>query len=204
MIEWWILEGAEIDKPLSEQNLSADIQRLLLKHYSLDSREKPWYEKVSLKPLSEKDYSRLEKQQLSWRKLSADNSLLDLRFQGKALTEETIAVLADYASYITWLNLSEANVQNSALEAIAKMENLTRLYLQKNDLSDTNLDLLGSLDHLEILNLHSTQVDQQIFDIAKQLPALKKLYLWNTAVSSNQIKSQQALFPDTDLVGGLE
>jgi hypothetical protein len=30
------------------------------------------------------------------------------------------------------------------------------------------------------------------------------LYLWNTAVSSNQIKSQQALFPDTDLVGGLE
>ena len=84
------------------------------------------------------------------------------------------------------------------------MENLTRLYLQKNDLSDTNLDLLGSLDHLEILNLHSTQVDQQIFDIAKQLPALKKLYLWNTAVSSNQIKSQQALFPDTDLVGGLE
>jgi Leucine-rich repeat (LRR) protein len=159
---------------------------------------------VSLKPLSEKDYSRLEKQQLSWRKLSADNSLLDLRFQGKALTEETIAVLADYASYITWLNLSEANVQNSALEAIAKMENLTRLYLQKNDLSDTNLDLLGSLDHLEILNLHSTQVDQQIFDIAKQLPALKKLYLWNTAVSSNQIMSQQALFPDTDLVGGLE
>jgi hypothetical protein len=84
------------------------------------------------------------------------------------------------------------------------MENLTRLYLQKNDLSDTNLDLLSSLDHLEILNLHSTQVDQQIFDIAKQLPTLKKLYLWNTAVSSNQIMSQQALFPDTDLVGGLE
>ena len=204
LIEWWILEGAEIDKPLSEERLSADIQHLLLKHYSLDSREKPWYEKVSLKPLSEQDYSRLEKQQLSWRKLSAANSLLDIRYQGKEITEETIAVLTDYASYITWLNLSEANVQNSALDAIAQMENLTRLYLQNNDLSDTNLDLLSSLNHLEILNLHSTQVDQQIFDIAKQLPALKKLYLWNTGISGSQIKSQQVLFPNTALVGGLE
>lgn len=204
LIEWWILEGAEIDKPLSKQRLSSDIQHLLLQHYSLDSREKPWYEKVSLKPLSEQDYSRLEKQQLSWRKLSAANSLLDIRYQGKEITEETIAVLADYASYITWLNLSEANVQNSALDAIAQMENLTRLYLQKNDLSDTNLDLLSSLNHLEILNLHSTQVDQQIFDIAKQLPALKKLYLWNTGISGSQIKSQQVLFPNTALVGGLE
>ena len=204
LIEWWILEGAEIDKPLSEEHLSADIQHLLLKHYSLDSREKPWYEKVSLKPLSEQDYSRLEKQQLSWRKLSAANSLLDIRYQGKEITEETIAVLTDYASYITWLNLSEANVQNSALDAIAQMENLTRLYLQNNDLSDTNLDLLSSLNHLEILNLHSTQVDQQIFDIAKQLPALKKLYLWNTGISGSQIKSQQVLFPNTALVGGLE
>ena len=84
------------------------------------------------------------------------------------------------------------------------MENLTRLYLQNNDLSDTNLDLLSSLNHLEILNLHSTQVDQQIFDIAKQLPALKKLYLWNTGISGSQIKSQQVLFPNTALVGGLE
>ena len=131
-------------------------------------------------------------------------SLLDIRYQGKEITEETIAVLTDYASYITWLNLSEANVQNNALDAIAQMENLTRLYLQKNDLSDTNLDLLSSLNHLEILNLHSTQVDQQIFDIAKQLPALKKLYLWNTGISGSQIKSRQVLFPNTALVGGLE
>jgi uncharacterized membrane protein len=204
LIEWWILEGAPVDSPLSKQKITPDIQNLLLKNYALDSREKPWYEKVELEPLKETDYSRLEQLQFSWRKLSEENPLLDIRFQGISLTEESIEVLGQYAPYITWLNLSEANVQNNALEAISKMENLTRLYLQNNPLLNAELDLLISLTHLEILNLHSTKIDQSVFEVAKQLPSLKKLFLWNTPLTNTQIESQQSFFPNTTLIGGLE
>ena len=204
LIECWILEGAEIDSALSEQSLSEGIQSLLLKQYNVDTREKPWFEKVSLKPLSQDDYLILEKHQLSWRKLADENSLLDVRFQGNSLNDNTIAVLKKYAQYITWLNLSEVDLQNKTLETISNMQNLTRLYLQKSDLSNVKLSLLSPLKHLEILNLHSTQVDQQVFDVAMQLPSLKKVYLWNTAVSTDQIKSQQSFFPNTAFIGGLE
>lgn len=204
LIEWWILEGAELDKALLEQSLSEDIQRLLKKQYNLDTRDKPWFEKVSLSPLSQDDFLLFEKHQLSWRTLAAENSLLDVRFQGGTLNDETISVLKKYAPYITWLNLSESKVQNKALEAISNMQNLTRLYLQKNDLSNVKLTILSPLKHLEILNLHSTKVGIQVFEVAKQLPSLKKLYLWNTAVTNDQIKRQQSLLTNTELIGGLD
>ena len=84
------------------------------------------------------------------------------------------------------------------------MQNLTRLYLQKNDLSNVKLTILSPLKHLEILNLHSTKVGIQVFEVAKQLPSLKKLYLWNTAVTNDQIKRQQSLLTNTELIGGLD
>ena len=130
--------------------------------------------------------------------------MLDVRFQGGTLNDETISVLKKYAPYITWLNLSESKVQNKALEAISNMQNLTRLYLQKNDLSNVKLTILSPLKHLEILNLHSTKVGIQVFEVAKQLPSLKKLYLWNTAVTNDQIKRQQSLLTNTELIGGLD
>ncbi len=204
LLEWWIMEGAPIEVPLAAQTIPQEIQSLLLKNYTLDARTKPWFEKVKLTPLTEKDLNRLEQNQLRWRKLSEENELLDIRLQGDQITEEAIAVLNDYAPYITWLNLSNTKLENNSLKVIAKMENLTRLNLQKSNLSKINLSPLTSLNHIEILNLHSTQVDQDIFEIVKQLPSLKKLYLWNTAVTNQQIIAQQNFFPALELIGGLE
>lgn len=204
LLEWWIMEGAPIEVPLAAQTIPQEIQSLLLKNYTLDARTKPWFEKVKLTPLTEKDLHRLEQNQLRWRKLSEENELLDIRLQGDQITEEAIAVLNDYAPYITWLKLSNTKLENNSLKVIAKMENLTRLNLQKSNLSKINLSPLTSLNHIEILNLHSTQVDQGIFEIVKQLPSLKKLYLWNTAVTNQQIIAQQNFFPALELIGGLE
>lgn len=84
------------------------------------------------------------------------------------------------------------------------MKNITRLHLHKNPLANADHSLLSSLNHLELLNLHSTEVNKIVFDVVKQLPALKKLCLWNTALTNNKIKAQQELFPNTELIGGLE
>lgn len=80
LIEWFILEGALIGTPLSKGNLTSSIKSQLLKDYSLDTRIKPWYEKVSLIALTEDDLTKFELHQFSWRKLSSNNQLLDICF----------------------------------------------------------------------------------------------------------------------------
>lgn len=204
LIEWWILEGAHIKTPLSEKNLTTAVRSLLLEDYSLDTRTKPWYERVSLKPLSEEDLKKFEINQLSLRKLSVNNQLLDIRFQGDFITDEALLIMEKYAPYITWLNLSGANVQNETLKVVSKMENITRLYLHKNSLANSDLSILSSLNHLELLNLHSTQINNKVFEIVRKLPSLKKLYIWNTGIKKSEIERQQDLFPNIELIGGIE
>ena len=125
-------------------------------------------------------FNDLDKHNFSCKKLSSENSLLDIRYNGSQIQEKDLLILEKYAPYVTWLNLSESKLKSSHLKVISKMENLTRLSLQKNDLKTDALKSLSNLNHLEILNLHSTQVDKKIFELIEKIKSLKKVFLWNT------------------------
>ena len=86
------------------------------------------------------------------------------------------------------------------LEIMGKMENLTRLNLQKNRIKASDLTSLSTLKHLEVLNLHSTQVNKEVFELIKNIPSLKKVFLWNTKVRLGDISKNRAKFPTTELV----
>jgi len=81
------------------------------------------------------------------------------------------------------------------------MENLTRLSLQKNFMDTEAITPLLYLEHLEILNLHSTQVDKNLFDLIKSMNSLKKVFIWNTNITSDQIKNQKDQFNSIEIIG---
>jgi len=203
LVEWWIRGGAEANLALGRLQPNQVIQQLLLKRFSVDTRVKPWYETVQLEPLPESAYLAIENAGFSWRKLSDDNSLLDLRFQGNEFSDKAIAALDEYAPYITWLNLSDSKLRGSQLKVLAKMLNLTRLGLQKNPLVSKDLNFLNSLEHLSVLNLHSTRVNNSIFEVVKRFPVLEKLFLWNTRVTTQGIQDNQQSIPNTKIIGGI-
>ena len=169
----------------------------------MDTRAKPWVEKVKLDPLPDSVFIALENANFSWRTLSQFNPLLDIRFQGDKLSSEAVALLETYAPYITWLNLSGCKVKNSDLKVIAKLKNLTRLNLQQNPIKARDLVSLNTLTHLEVLNLHSTLVNQDVFEILKTIPSLKKVFLWNTKVSTRAVLKNKAAFPQTEIISKL-
>ena len=63
---------------------------------------------------------------------------------------------------------------------------------------------LLNLDHLEILNLHSTKVDREIFELIENLKSLKKVFLWNTLVTSKEINNQNQKYEGIEIVGNSE
>lgn len=200
LVQWWIQEGANYAGSLNEFSITPEIQTLLLKQYGLDTREKPWVEKVNLDPLPPSAVIALEKANFSMRTLSQNNPLLDLRYQGEKLSKQALTLMETYAPYITWLNLSNCKLTNSDLKTIAKLENLTRLNLQQNSIRTNDLAPLNTLSHLEVLNLHSTLVNQDVFEILKSIPSLKKVFLWNTKVSLNAVLKNKPAFPSTELI----
>lgn len=200
LVQWWIQEGANYAGSLNEFSVTPEIQTLLLKQYGLDTREKPWVEKVNLDPLPPSAVIALEKANFSMRTLSQNNPLLDLRYQGEKLSKQALTLMETYAPYITWLNLSNCKLTNSDLKTIAKLENLTRLNLQQNSIRTNDLAPLNTLSHLEVLNLHSTLVNQDVFEILKSIPSLKKVFLWNTKVSLNAVLKNKPAFPSTELI----
>ena len=200
LVQWWIQEGANYSGSLNEFSITPEIQTLLLKQYGLDTREKPWVEKVKLDPLPPSAVIALEKANFSLRTLSQNNPLLDLRYQGEKLSQKALTLMETYAPYITWLNLSNCKLTNSDLKTIAKLENLTRLNLQQNSIRTNDLAPLNTLSHLEVLNLHSTLVNQDVFEILKSIPSLKKVFLWNTKVSLNTILKNKPAFPSTEFI----
>ena len=204
LLEWWINTGASTESPLSKSNPDSKIQYLLMKKYALDTRAKPWYEKIRLEPLDNNALVELEQHNFSFRTLSVKNSLLDIRYNGTQITEKDLEVLEKFATHVTWLNLSESQVQKKHIDRLSKMINLTRLSLQKNPLETNALYSLTNLDHLEVLNLHSTQVDNRIFDLLQSISSLKKVFLWDTKVSSTQLKNKLAQFDKIEIIGSSE
>ena len=75
LLEWWIKEGAPTNIPISKMKIDPNIQSLLIKNYSLDTKTKPWYEKVVLDKLNSEVFIELEKHNFSCRNLSINNSL---------------------------------------------------------------------------------------------------------------------------------
>ena len=146
----------------------------------------------------------LEKHNFTFRTLSAENSLLDIRYRGSKISDEDLTILEKYASYVTWLNLSDCRLGLEQLQIVSKMKNLTRLYLQKNPINTKALKPLLELKHLEILNLHSTNVDNEIFDFISSFDNLKKVFLWNTRLTSKDILKQANQSENIELIGGLE
>ena len=195
LMEWWIEEGASYSQTLAEISPKSSVQKLLLSYYGMDIREKPWVEKVSLSPLAETDYETLENANFTWRNLSKDNPLLDLKYDGKKLTKKSLATLLMYAPYITWLNLSSCDFSNRELNVLSEMVNLTRLNLQKSNIKTIDLKELVSLTHLEILNLHSTPVNKEIFQILKEIPSLKRVFLWNTKIPLKAFEENKTTLP---------
>jgi len=52
--------------------------------------------------------------------------------------------------------------------------------------------------------LHSTQVDKNLFDLIKSMNSLKKVFIWNTNITSDQIKNQKDQFNSIEIIGNLE
>jgi len=203
VLEWWINNGADLEKPLNEHEIPVPMQPVILRLFGLDTQPKPWYESVNIPPADSLQLSSLEEAGFSVKTLGQLNPLLDIKFSGSELTETQLQQLEKVKDHITWLSLAQTKFQDDWLAIVGKFPNLTRLQLEKTNISDAGLAHLIGLEHIEALNLYGTDITDAAIDHLKAIPNLKRVYLWGTKVSAQAANSLQEANPELEVIGGI-
>jgi len=183
ILEWWINQGASFESSVNELEVKENMKPVLLRQYGLNTEPRPWYEKVQIQALDSMQITTIAGHGFKVRTLGGANPLLDVSYSGTDLTQEKIAALEVAKKHITWLSLTDTNVENEWLLVLSGFSNLTRLELDKTRISDEGIIHLAGLSHLEALNLYASQVSNISLPILQELPDLKRVYLSRTKVT---------------------
>ena len=134
------------------------------------------------------------------RTISDGSNLLDVSFlpnkNKKSIDVDELLPLKDQ---IVYLNLSNLNLGDEDLETIGQFENMVRLSIHSNPITNDGLSFLAKLQNLEALNLYGTQIGDNGLERLELLQKLSRVYLWNTQVTKEKIENLKAKRPDLEI-----
>lgn len=198
LLSWWIEMGADSSGRLTEVEVPDRIKALLMRDYKLDTRPKPYVETANTEPIDEAAKAKLEEAGFSVQMLAANSNFVEVgpRVIQAQVSSEQIEALLEAKEQITWVNFGGAGIKDEDLKVIGQLPELTRLRLEKNQITDAGVAQLKGLQHLESLNLYATEITDASLDVIAGLPSLKKVYLWQTKVSQEGIESLRSKRPE--------
>ena len=97
LIKWWINHGLKNDNSLAELELSNEDKLLLNKLFEIDTKEKPWYEKLkNLAELKLDDLKILEEKNLSWKQLANNYPVIEIKFNGNKINDDDLSEILKF------------------------------------------------------------------------------------------------------------
>ena len=121
----------------------------------------------------------------------------------KSLDDEGFKKLAPIAESLTTVKIGSTSISEAALtEELPKMKNLTKLDLSQMEIGDTALDAVAQLKELEWLNLYGTKVTDAGLLKLKTLPKLSKLYLWGSKATPKGAEALKKELPQVEAFFG--
>ena len=203
-MEWWLKIGASFETSIAQYEVPEEIQLILLRDYGVDSKLKPYFERIQVPQLSESQISEMIVLGLRVKPIANGNNLLSIKPNTITFNKEQEAVILRSKDQITWLDLNGKNVEDGMLVSVGQLTNLTALNLNNNPITDEGLANITELKHLEVLNLYGTSVTDNSLLYLKNLSALKRIYIWKTEISKQGVNDLIQEIPGLQVVGGID
>jgi len=202
LIEWWINTGATFEKNLEELEISADIKLLLTEMYGISFLKKSAIEMLEVDAANAKDMDLIREAGFQLSEIAEGNNLLDVKAKSGAIANFEILLKAK--DQIGWLDVSDAEIDDSQVTVVAQLPHLTRLNLKGTAIGNVDVQALEKLSLLESLNLIGTNITDEGLAYLKNLSSLNTVYLWQTKVSAEAIKTLQEQRPDLEVIQGFK
>jgi hypothetical protein len=204
LVGWWLESGAPVDKSVATTTAPAGIQAILLSRHKLDTKPKSHIEKTKIDPVAELVMQQISDQGFAIHQIAMNNNFVDVKWKDIDTLDinQKIVILEKVADQIAWLDLGGSNLQDDALGVVGKMNNLVRLKMEDNPITDKGIKDLKNLKHLESLNVYKTKISDLSAPDLAQLRGLKKLFVWQTDFTDDGINQLKATVPDVEVIGG--
>ncbi len=204
LIGWWIDEGGDFDKAISDVDIPKDIKQILEENWKVSLVKKSFVETANVTPVATEIMTGLTDIGFTGSPLASGNNFLDIRYNklGETPSNADLQKLLGAKEQITWLNLANKNITDEMLMTIGQLSNLTRLQIQQNPISDKGITSLEGLTNLETLNLYGTDITDAALASIEKLPNLKKLFLWQTKVTTEGAEGLKNKLPKLVIVMG--
>lgn len=199
MLSWWIAEGANFDKKISEVNVPEDIGIMIAAIDYSPPREikKAFNLPEPPQPANDADITAIGKAGILVMQLAQDTKYLSANVinVAKSFNDAQVKLLVPVKDHLTWLDLSRSGITDQAAADLGQLSKLTKLHLENTVISDKTLQEIGKLENLEYLNLYGTKVTDEGLQNLENLKKLKKLYVWQTGVTQAGVDKLKSAVP---------
>ncbi|MEC7856691.1 MAG: c-type cytochrome domain-containing protein [Verrucomicrobiota bacterium] len=187
MLSWWIAEGANFEKTISETNVPEEIGTILasLEYTPPIVIKKAFNLPEPAQAANGDAVTAIGKAGILVMQLAQDTKYLSANVinVAKSFNDAQVKLLVPVKDHLTWLDLSRSGITDQAATDLGQLNMLTKLHLENTAVTDQTLQQVGKLENLEYLNLYGTKVTDAGLENLKSLKKLKKLYVWQTGVT---------------------
>jgi Leucine-rich repeat (LRR) protein len=182
------------------ERMPPELIELVKRDYGLDYSPKSYFEKIQLDSLDESIIMSLRKSGLRANYLSDVHNLLDVGMLHDTIHTNHIDLINEVAGHITFLNLSDVQLDDELLAQLKGMEHLTRLNLSNNDISESVFSFVKNSKHLESINLNDTNINlEQLIKILQEIN-LQSLYVMNSGISEEELSKLREQFTAVEII----
>ncbi len=204
LLEWWISEGANYDLSVSDIPVDESEKATLMSLYGLDVTPRPWINKKTVSVPDSSVFASISETGIKINLLAQNNGWVEISLpKGEQVSAPQLESLSAAADQVTWVNLPNCNLDDSHMALLSSLKNITKLKIQGNDITSEGIKALKGLPQLEVLNLTNTKVDDSIFGIISDFPQLKSLFIWQSAVTEEELEKALNNYHRIEIIGGI-
>jgi uncharacterized membrane protein/mono/diheme cytochrome c family protein len=207
LLQWWIRNGAGLSAPLPAGAAVNDTLKPFLAgvRNTSPAAAPPEPELPKVRVPDSVTVSAVRKKGWSVNPVSMGSPLLEVSaINMTALTDADIASLMPIAENIYLLDLSGTGLTDLSMASLSRCVNLRRLSLKATRVGSAGIGKLEPLQQLEYLNLVGTGIDDACLPPLAQMKGLKKVYAWNTSLSSAAAGSHMQRHPGMTIETGMK
>lgn len=96
---------------------------------------------------------------------------------------EQLQLLSSIAPNVVWLSASQVALNDEELKHFNGMNNLKKLKLDNNELTDAAILSLSTLPNLQVLNIYGNPLTNACLSSFEKFEKLEKVYAWHTQIT---------------------
>lgn len=204
LIRWWVERGASLEQTVGQARRQATPPpvQVILNRLSRPQEERPrGIFALKVPPPQPEAVQALRDLGARVSQISQGEVFLEVDFSEREdlLGPEHLDRLAAVGQQIAWLKLTGCRIAPERFGELAGLKHLTRLHLERSNVSDADLVHLKQLEHLEYLNLYGTGVTDAGLTALAELKSLRSLFLWQTGVTPEGVRALQQRIPSLNV-----